>query len=271
MIIDLKPCFLILLFLAVISLLFCAEKKEATLSDAQIIQLQKQELYQITDIQSEELSIIKQILVKRMRTLKNKNDSLEVALKAKNESIGATTDQKDVLLRKLQMQLDSTRVALNKANARIRECNELLDNRSIGISNPEDQAKYAQFMQGVGVTKYEQSVPFVPGSASVGPKGKKILKDFAKRLESMGDSYVIQVIGNTDSVPITGELQKKYPTNWELSVARSVAVVKYLVDMEKVNPKNIIVGGKAEYNPLVPNSTSKNRSENRRVDLLLSH
>jgi chemotaxis protein MotB len=271
MIIDLKPFIFILILFASWSLLYCAAPKETDLSDAQIIQLQKQELYQITDIQAEELSVIKQVLINRIKALKDRNTKLQEELKAKNENANMTLDEKDQLIQKLKMQLDSTRTSLMKANSKISECVEMLNNRSIGISNPESQDRFASFMQGVGVTKYEESVPFVPGSATVGPKGKKILQDFAKHLEGLGDGYVIQVIGNTDSVPIHGELMKKYPTNWELSVARSVAVVKYLVDDEKVNPKNIIVGGKAEYNPVVPNSTSKNRSENRRVDLLLSH
>lgn len=269
--INFKTLVFIVVLYALCTLLFCAEKKDSELSDAQIIQLQKQELYRITDIQAEELSVIKQILVTRQKALKDKNTRLEAELKQKNESADMTTDVKGALIRKLQMELDSTRVELNKANVKIAEYLALLNNRSIGISNPEDQEKFAQFMQGAGVTRNSENVLFFPGSATLDPTAKKVLKDFARHLSGMGDAYVIQVIGNTDNIPIRGELRKKYPTNWELSVARSVAVVKYLVETLKVNPKNIIVGGKSEYNPLVPNSTSKNRSENRRVDLLLSH
>jgi chemotaxis protein MotB len=271
MIIDLKPYIFILLLLCSLSFLFGATKKEGDLSDAQIIQLQKQELYQITDIQAEELGVIKQILITRQKALKDKNTKLEAELKLKNESTSMTADEKDALVRSMQTQIDSMRTALKKANTRIVQLNEMLDNRSIGISNPEAQEQFAQFVQGAGVTKYEESVLFSPGTATLNTAGKQVLKDFAKHLTGLGDSYVIQVIGNTDNVPIRGELMKKYPTNWELSVARSVAVVKYLVEVLKVKPKNIIVGGKSEYNPTVPNSTSKNRSENRRVDLLLSH
>jgi chemotaxis protein MotB len=266
-----KSIIFIMILICSLSILYSAPKKEKKLSDKEIIQLQKQELYRITDIQAEELSVIKQILLTRQKALKDKNDKLEAELKLKNEKAETTTDEKDILIELLRTQLDSTRAELNKAKAKIVECNELLDNRSIGASDPESQAKFAHFMQGTSVTKYEESVMFRPGKATLDTSAKQVLQDFAAHLSGMGDSYVIQVIGNTDSVPIRGVLKEKYPTNWELSVARAVAVVKYLTDNLHVNPKNIIVGGKAEFNPSVPNSTSKNRSENRRVDLLLSH
>jgi len=271
MIIDVKASIFILLLFTSLSLLFGASQKEADLSNSQIIQLQKKELYQMTDVQSEEVSVIKLILISRLKALKERNDKLEAELKQKNENSNMTTDEKYLLIRKLQVQLDSTRTALTQANSKLVEFTELLNNRSIGISNPESQENFAQFIQGTSVTKYAESVLFSPGSATLNNSAKQVLKEFSKHLSGMGNSYVIQVIGNTDNVPIRGELMKKYPTNWELSVARSVAVVKYIVEELKIKPKNIIVGGKSEYNPVVPNSTTKNRSENRRVDLLLSH
>lgn len=266
-----KALFIIVLLCAVSTLLLSAPKKETELSDAQIIQLQKQELYRITDIQAEELSVIKQILVTRQKALVDKNAKLEAELKAKSGESSGSTEAQNIRIQRLQAELDSTRTALKDSNTKLAECLALLNNRSIGIANPEDQARFSQFMQNAGVVKFEESVVFTSGSTVLNTHARKVLKDFAKHLQTMGDAYVIQVIGNTDNVPIRGELQKVYPTNWELSVARSVAVVKYLVEKQKVNPKNIIVGGKSEYNPLVPNTTSKNRSENRRVDLLLSH
>ncbi|HNX00695.1 MAG TPA: OmpA family protein [Candidatus Cloacimonadota bacterium] len=269
--INTKVIIMIVLLNAFCAMLLFAEKKDTNLSDAEIIKLQKQELYRITDIQAEELSAIKQVLLARQKALQDKNAQLEAELKLRSSNVGASSEEYLKQIRLMQRQLDSTKTALLNAKSRIDEYQKLLNNRSIGTENPEDQDHFSQLIQGANIEKFENSVMFAPGSTTLDLKSRKALREFAQQIASMGDAYVIQVIGNTDNVPITGELKKKYPSNWELSVARSVAVVKYLVETLKLNPKNIIVGGKSEYNPVVPNSTSKNRSENRRVDLLLSH
>ncbi len=77
----------------------------------------------------------------------------------------------------------------------------------------------------------------------------------------------ISVEGHTDNVPIQTFL---YPSNWELSVGRSVAVARYLVDEHGVNPRRVVAAGYGEHHPIDTNDTAEGRARNRRVTLVLS-
>ncbi len=74
----------------------------------------------------------------------------------------------------------------------------------------------------------------------------------------------IYVEGHTDNVPIKST---KYPSNWELSGARSMSVVKYLNKKGKVPPSQLTAVGHGEHRPLVDNSSRSNRAKNRRVEI----
>jgi chemotaxis protein MotB len=74
------------------------------------------------------------------------------------------------------------------------------------------------------------------------------------------------VAGYTDDVPTS----KKggYQTNWELSAARAIAVVRYLQD-QGVDPQILGAAGYSEYRPLAANDTPEGRSANRRIEIVL--
>ena len=75
----------------------------------------------------------------------------------------------------------------------------------------------------------------------------------------------IQVQGHTDNIPIK---TARFRSNWELSSARAVTVAHALMDGE-INPRRFEVSGFAETQPLVDNTSSDNRSRNRRVEILI--
>lgn len=76
----------------------------------------------------------------------------------------------------------------------------------------------------------------------------------------------VLIEGNTDDVPMFNE---EFQSNWELSTGRAVSVVKYFVSVKKLDPTRFSVKGYGEYKPLVENNSAKNRSTNRRVDILI--
>ncbi|MBS7326680.1 MAG: flagellar motor protein MotD [Thiopseudomonas sp.] len=76
----------------------------------------------------------------------------------------------------------------------------------------------------------------------------------------------IQVEGFTDSLPIRTPL---YPTNWELSAARSASIVRMLV-MDGVAPERLAAVGYGEFQPVASNDSAEGRAKNRRVVLLIS-
>lgn len=75
----------------------------------------------------------------------------------------------------------------------------------------------------------------------------------------------LSIEGHTDNVPIHTE---RFPSNWELSVARAAAVLRYLQHQRPLPSKNIRIVGLADNMPLVPNITDENRARNRRVEFV---
>ena len=110
---------------------------------------------------------------------------------------------------------------------------------------------------------------FQSGAAVVQPAGEKLLAIVAQRLiEVSGEipkdtPWVLQVDGHTDSTPINNSL---YPSNWELSSARAIAVVKFLNGAGIPNER-LVAAGYSQYQPL----STIDRARNRRVELKLTN
>lgn len=106
---------------------------------------------------------------------------------------------------------------------------------------------------------------FLPGLADVSTGGRNTLSALGEVLKR--SDVFIRVEGNTDDVPIaTGQ----YPSNWELSLARAVGVVKYLAEDGGIAPERLSAVGYADARPVVGNSDARNRQLNRRVDIVLT-
>ncbi|MCK5232597.1 MAG: OmpA family protein [Desulfobulbaceae bacterium] len=106
---------------------------------------------------------------------------------------------------------------------------------------------------------------FNTGKADLKSAAKKSLGKIAGLIRNT--PYMINVVGHTDSVPIHSE---KYPTNWELSASRAVAVARFLIEDTKIPGKQFFVTGHAYYQPVAPNDTGKNRKKNRRVEIIIT-
>ena len=77
----------------------------------------------------------------------------------------------------------------------------------------------------------------------------------------------ILVTGHTDNVPITSS---SYPSNWELSSARAINFMKYILSQDvRMNPARFSAMGRSEYRPIADNSTEEGRAQNRRVEVLI--
>jgi chemotaxis protein MotB len=75
----------------------------------------------------------------------------------------------------------------------------------------------------------------------------------------------IRIEGNTDDQPPDGVL---FTSNWDLSTARALAVLKAMVDMQ-MDPARLSAQGNAQYNPITPNVDDTSRAKNRRVDIVI--
>ena len=91
--------------------------------------------------------------------------------------------------------------------------------------------------------------------------------DVVADLISGNDSTEIIVEGHTDNWPINSS---KFPSNWELSAARALSVVKYFAFKKNFDPGRFAAVGYGEYRPLKPNTSVENRAANRRVEIYVN-
>lgn len=110
-----------------------------------------------------------------------------------------------------------------------------------------------------------ENLLFPSGSAVVNTKGVDALSKLAAVL-NLNSDVAVNIEGHTDSIPIKG----KYKDNWDLSTARSGAIVRILVDNYKVDPLRVIASGHSYFDPINSNTTTEGRAKNRRTEIILS-
>ena len=136
-------------------------------------------------------------------------------------------------------------------------------NETIEANSFTDTVKIREEDNGV-VLQLDETILFDSGKADLKNNSQKVLNMVTKIIKDLPNDVLIE--GNTDDVPMHNE---KFQSNWELSTARAVNVVKYFVSEENLNPIRFAVKGYGEYNPLVKNNSAENRAINRRVDILI--
>lgn len=113
---------------------------------------------------------------------------------------------------------------------------------------------------------FVDKVLFASGSAEITPHGRDILLKVAGVLGKVKNKS-IYVVGHTDSNPIHSAL---YPSNWELSTARSASVIRFLSEQGGLTPERFTAMGRAFYQPVASNATPEGRQDNRRVDVIVA-
>jgi chemotaxis protein MotB len=119
---------------------------------------------------------------------------------------------------------------------------------------------------------FQSEVFYDAGQAVLKPEGRAeldklaaALLDLAKQIPS-DIAWVLRVDGHTDVRPIAST---QFPSNWELSSARAIAVVQYLMS-RGVPPRHLVAAGFGEFQPIDPGNTPEAYSRNRRIELKLT-
>ncbi len=120
-------------------------------------------------------------------------------------------------------------------------------------------------MEERGVVLSFRDVALFPlGSAELTPEAREMIKKIGQILLEVPNH--VRVEGHTDDLPIN---TRQFPSNWELSVARSTRVVQELLKELDFAPRRLSASGYGEYRPRVPNDLAGNRQQNRRVDMVI--
>lgn len=105
---------------------------------------------------------------------------------------------------------------------------------------------------------------FDSGSATLKPSALPALDRIAALL--LIRKYNLRLEGHTDNIPIhTAQMA----SNWELSTARAIELVRLLVERYGFSPQRLSAAGYAQYHPIADNSTPQGRAQNRRVDIVI--
>ncbi len=109
----------------------------------------------------------------------------------------------------------------------------------------------------------DNNILFASGSADLSDTAKSRLDKIGKLIVEKFAMHIIKVEGHTDNVPAGG----RYPSNWELSAARSSSIVRYLINKFKILPEMFTVIGYADTRPAEPNKP--NKAKDRRVEIIV--
>ena len=113
---------------------------------------------------------------------------------------------------------------------------------------------------------------FSIGSADLGISGKKEIDKVAKIIKEIADKippnidWILRVDGHTDILSFSG-IGKKYKDNWELSQARALSVVRYLMDDQKIPANRLAANGFGEFHPIDSRNIEEAYKTNRRIEL----
>ena len=118
------------------------------------------------------------------------------------------------------------------------------------------------------VVTLASTVLFGPGEVRVRAKGREALLKLAKAIAGRFGDRAVRVEGHTDSAP-PRRVAEKFPTNWELSSARALAVLRVLVDEGGLPKDRVFAAACGHHRPVADNVTREGREANRRVDIVI--
>ncbi len=119
---------------------------------------------------------------------------------------------------------------------------------------------------------FQAEVLFPKGRSDLNDAGQQEMLKLAEALKQLEReippdiAWVLRVDGHTDSDPI---LSAQFKSNWDLSAARAISVVNYMI-AQGVQPQHLAATGFGEFQPLVPGDSEDSKSENRRIELKLT-
>lgn len=192
-------------------------------------------------------------------------EELENALAARGRQITELTSR--------VVELEEERASLSAKQRRLLEEKRALEAKTQEFDSLVDKMKdeiaagqvEITNLQGRMAVKLTDKVLFASGSARIQTDGEAALRKLAEVLRSL-DNKAMRVEGHTDNVPVNRG--GPFASNWELSSARAMAVVRFL-QSEGVDPSRLSAEGCGQYRPIADNETPEGRSQNRRIEIVL--
>ncbi|MFA5287639.1 MAG: OmpA family protein [Candidatus Omnitrophota bacterium] len=144
------------------------------------------------------------------------------------------------------------------------QAKRLLEER-LGQEISDKQVKLQMMEKGLVITVVGDLL-FDSGKAKIRPEAYSLLDKVSEVLKENMSGFNIGIEGYTDNVPIK---HSKWKSNWELSTARSLSVLHFLVNEKGISPERLSAIGFGEYRPVSLDDTREGRKLNRRVEIVI--
>ena len=214
---------------------------------------------QIQEIQQETDRLIEEMGNARRETIRVQEQLAEAQLEAQRAR--DLVNARGAEAQRLQGRLDQ----LAAIEAEVRERNQIYEEVLGRFRSLIDAGRLSvSIVRGRMVINLPQDILFPSGSATLAGEGRSTLSEIASVLSEFGDR-TFQVEGHTDDDPIS---TAQFPSNWELSAARALSVVKLLVQ-EGVNPELVSGAAYGEFQPVATNETRDGKRLNRRIEIVM--
>jgi len=195
--------------------------------------------------------------------------------KAQHKKDVATRDEKiDVLKKKLEAlgqdvsrletakkRMEDLRKAQAQAEARAAQFRKLVSQ----FKQLTDAGKLqVELRENRMIVRLGDQILFDPGKTELKKEGEDALRQVTDVLKAIPNRN-FQVAGHTDNIPIKS---KRFRSNWDLSTARAVEVVNFMIS-SGMEPKRLSAAGYADQSPVATNDSSENKAKNRRIEITL--
>ena len=203
---------------------------------------------------------------------------MRLAIEDRDREIATLRTDKTELQERLDLlsyEKEDLRVKLENAQANLASATQVPAGFDTGegagyVAFPEleEMGITTDMRAGETVISVPAEVSFGSGKASLSKQGRSALMAVASRLKSeFPASARFHIEGHTDSDPIS---KSKFKSNRDLSIARAMAVLEYLVTEARVSDERFVVVGHGQYKPVAPNSGSS-KAKNRRVEIVVKN
>ena len=190
-------------------------------------------------------------------------------LDEKDAEIRSLHEERAALKAQIQRQqgdLDSARGQAAEAGAKTAETIETPGAAETKFPELDQMGISYGMRDGNMVISIPSSITFPSGQATLSTEGHKALQQVASTLKKQYPGAKYEIDGHTDTDPIK---KSKFTSNRELSIARAMAVLTYLVEECGIKDGQCIVAGYGQYEPVAKNDNDKDKAKNRRVEIVV--
>jgi chemotaxis protein MotB len=212
----------------------------------------------------------------KVKALEAKMAELEAGRKgrAKADDALAESEARVQELQKKVAELEALNESLAQSKDKLEKARAELEKKSSQYESLaqslKDEIKTGKIelseLKGRMVVKMKDKILFSSGSVKINPEGQSALTKVALALKDV-TGKLVRVEGHTDDVPT--DPKGPFPSNWELSTTRALAVVKLLQD-NGVPANRLSAVGYGEHHPIASNKSPQGKSLNRRIEIVLA-